>query len=67
MAFVKYSNMFKVGDIVRTTEVHDNFAGYFEVGSIVTITGVSPRGYDITDEDGNKVLECGFDGFEKVM
>ena len=64
MAYIKRNN-FGVGDMVRTTEIHSSCAGYFEIGTIVKIIGISQRGYDIEDDDGNQMFECGFSGFEK--
>ena len=59
MAFVKY-NSIKIGDEVKTTIEHVNFAGYFEVGTIVKVINITNRGYDIEDEKGNKILEIGW-------
>ena len=59
MAFVKY-NSIKIGDIVKTTIKHTSCAGYFEEGTIVKVIGVSYRGYDIEDEEGNRILEIGW-------
>ena len=67
MGFIKYDNGFKIGDKVRTTRKFESCAGYFELNSIVTIVGISERGYDIADEDGNKITECGFSGFSKDL
>jgi hypothetical protein len=65
MAFVKNSDI-KIGDAVKTTKVFSSFAGKFEKGSIVTVVGISERGYDIEDEYGNKVIEIGWDGLKKI-
>ena len=51
MAFIKTSTGYKIGDLVKTTKIHSTFEGYFEVGTIVRIIGVSERGYNI-QEDG---------------
>ena len=59
MAFVKY-NSIKIGDTVKTTVKHTNFEGYFEEGTIVKIINITNRGYDIEDEEGNKILEIGW-------
>lgn len=59
MAFVKY-NSIKIGDVVKTTVKHSNFAGYLEEGTIVKIIDITDRGYDIEDEEGNKILEIGW-------
>ena len=66
MAYVKTCNGFEKGQKVKTTRKFESCTGYFEVGSIVTIIGVGPRGYDIQDDNGNKILECGFSDFEKI-
>ena len=55
----------KVGDKVITTKKFGGFGGYFEPGSVVTIIDQGPRGYDISDESGNRVTECGWTGFKK--
>ncbi len=59
MAFVKYEDV-KVGSKVTTTVIHTNFEGYMEVGTEVTVIGISRRGYDIEDAEGNQVLEIGW-------
>ena len=59
MAFVKY-NSIKIGDTVKTTVKHSNLVGYFEEGTIVKVIGITDRGYDIEDEEGNKILEIGW-------
>lgn len=54
-----------VGKKVKLTELKDSFTGYFEVGSVVTITGIDfYRGYTFSDDEGHRVIEAGFDGFE---
>lgn len=63
MAFVKNWSP-KVGERVITTKKLESCAGYFEIGSEVTITGISERGYDIKDDEGNRMIECGWDGFK---
>lgn len=59
MAFVKYKSI-KTGDKVKTTVRHSNSAGYFEKGTIVKVIDITDRGYDIEDEEGNKILEIGW-------
>ena len=50
MAYVQNSIQSKIGKQVRLTKDIESMAGYFEVGSIVTITGVDPvRGYSFSD------------------
>ena len=64
MAYVANTDGFSVGQKVITTKKFESCGGYFEVGSLVMIIGVGPRGYDIADDAGNKILECGFTGFK---
>ena len=64
MAFVKDWTP-KIGDKVKTTKKIEIFGGYLERGSIVTIIGESNRGYDIIDDEGNELIECGWDFFRK--
>lgn len=66
MAYVN-TNENMVGKKVKLTKVKMSIMGYFEVGSIVTITDVDDvRGYTFTDSDGNSVCEAGWDGFVKL-
>jgi len=66
MAYVK-TNESKVGKQVVLTEKKKSLAGYFEKGSVVTITGVDDqRGYSFTDSEGNQVIEAGWSGFREV-
>ena len=60
MAFIKSLPSYVIGDRVVTTQVHESFSGYFEIGTKVTITGIGDRGYDIRDDEGNEVTECGW-------
>lgn len=50
-----------IGEWVKTKKLHSACNGMFTVGSDVKIIGVSERGYDIEDEDGNRMLEIGFE------
>ena len=59
MAFIKYNSP-KIGDTVITTVKHENFAGYFEKGTMVKVIDIGERGYNIEDEDGNKMTEIGW-------
>ena len=59
MAFIRH-NSIKIGDIVKTTVKHENFAGYFEKGTIVKVIDITDRGYDIEDEEGNRIIEIGW-------
>ena len=60
MAFKKYDSP-KIGDWVYTKMTHSNFEGYFEVGTKVKIIGITERGYDIEDKNGNRVLGIGWE------
>lgn len=53
-------NSIEIGDIVQTTVIHENFAGYFEIGTAVKVINIGPRGYDIQDKDGNRITEIGW-------
>lgn len=50
----------KVGETVVLQHQISCLLGTFEKGTTVKITGVSERGYDIEDEYGNKMTECGW-------
>lgn len=59
MAFVN-NEEFKIGEWYHTTKILKSLAGYFEVGTKVKLVGESNRGYDLEDEEGNRIIECGF-------
>lgn len=60
MAFVEYHKN-NIGDTVKTSLVHENFLGYFEVGTEVKIVDADPfRGYTIEDEHGHRISEIGW-------
>ena len=61
MAYVKNKNGFEIGDWVTTTKKVDSCAGYFEKGTKVKVIGISYRGYDLEDENGNRIIETGYD------
>lgn len=62
MAFIPANKQPKVGDIVILKREHSSLAGTFEVGTEVQIVGYDAlRGFDIRDEFGNTMKECGFD------
>lgn len=61
MAFVKHI-LPEIGDWVVTKKTHTNIGvGTMEVGTEVRIIGVSERGYDIEDDEGNIVCEIGWE------
>ena len=63
--FVKNNYGFEKGDRVVLTEDISSLEGTMKAGSIVTITGIGERGYDIQDNEGNRVTECGWSGFQR--
>ena len=60
MAFIRTHKSPEIGDRVKTTKEHTLGYGYFEVGTEVTVTGISERGYDIADDEGNEMVEIGW-------
>ena len=50
----------KIGDRVRLTEDITNMYMPFLKGHIFTIFDSSYRGWDLIDDDGNKMVECLF-------
>ena len=61
MAYIP-NNSPKVGEWIRLKREHSSCLGTFEAGTLVKITGTSGyRGYDIEDEFGNRMCECGWD------
>ena len=65
MAFIKNDNV-EVGDWGYTTRKVKSSSGYFEEGTKVQVTCIDEKhGYDLEDEYGNHILECGFSCFEK--
>ena len=67
MAFISTGPKSFVGKVVKLTKEKRSMEGYFEVGTIVTITECDPiRGFTFTDTDGNSVSEAGFSGFETI-
>lgn len=60
MAFIPTTNGHKVGDTVILKREHSSLAGTFEKGTEVKVIGKSERGYDIADEYGNRMTECGW-------
>lgn len=65
MAFIK-ENGVGVGDTVITTREISSYTGTFGKGTIVKIIGMSPRGYDLQDDEGNRIVECGFSSVDKI-
>jgi hypothetical protein len=65
MAFIK-NEKFEKEQWGTTTKVVECMSGYFEKDTKVKIIGVSPRGYDLEDEYGNKIYETGFCSFKPI-
>ena len=61
-------NNYKIGQKVILSRKCSCLAGtIFEKGSEVTISEIDPvLGYGFTDEDGNYIIECGWDCIERV-
>lgn len=53
-------NTCKIGSRVKLTEDISLFNKQFKKGHIFTIYGSSYRGWDLIDDDGNKMDECLF-------
>ena len=49
-----------VGEIILKHS-HTSCAGTFTRGTKVRIIGIGERGYDIADNEGHKMYECGWD------
>ena len=60
MFFHKTNNEIHIGDRVKTTVKHECFSGYFKVGSMVTVIDINDRGYDIQDDERNRIREIGW-------
>lgn len=63
--FVSDSN--KIGDKFVLKRDIEMFGGKLLKGSVMTIIGNGPRGYDFKDENGKKLLETGLLDFEKTF
>jgi hypothetical protein len=59
MAYIKHG--LEVGDTVILEREVSCMAGTFTKGSKVKIVGSSYRGYNIEDEEGNRIIEVGYD------
>lgn len=60
-AYIRNNKGKEVGDWVVLTRDISSLSGTFEKGTKVKITGTTPmRGYNIEDEYGNKMYECGW-------
>lgn len=64
MAFIK--NGPSVGDRVVLNRNVEVLAGIFEKGTVMTLLSHGERGWDMEDDEGNKLLETGLSNlFEK--
>lgn len=55
---------FKVGDKAVTARIVSSLVGYIKTGTPVEVIGISWRGYDLQDEQGNCILETGWDSIK---
>lgn len=55
------SNNTKIGDEIILKHSHSSCAGTFTRGTKVRIIDIGERGYDIADDEGHKMYECGWD------
>ena len=59
--FVKDESKIKIGDWATIVEDGvSSFSGSFEKGTRVKVIDIGPRGYDLMDEHGNKIIEAGW-------
>jgi hypothetical protein len=63
MTFIKDKT---IGDEIILKKSLGNCCETFKKGTRVKITGKSNKGYDIEDDQGNRIIECGFDIGELV-
>lgn len=67
MVWEESKDILKKGDKVKLTKDIKVMAGTMKAGTIVTVIGCTQmRGYDFEDDEGHRVIECGFKGFEKI-
>lgn len=68
MAFIPATDVLRVGDRIRITEPLETMMGMFTVGHEFIIMSHSGRGFDLQDDDGHWVIECGLiqHTFQKV-
>lgn len=63
--FIKSKQTIEVGDQVISMKKIVTLSGTFTPGHIFKVVGMSNRGYEVIDSDGNGANDAGFD-FEKV-
>lgn len=51
----------KIGTKIKLTRNVSSMAGIMMKDTIVTVTNISTRGYDIVDDEGHNIRECGWD------
>lgn len=60
MSYIRHKSP-EIGDVIKTTIIHESMSGYFEIGTEVTIIEIDPaRGYGIQDKEGNRMVEIGW-------
>ena len=57
----------EVGDRAITTREVSCMVRYFKEGTVVTITDVGSRGYDLMDEHGNVITEAGWSCVKRIQ
>ncbi len=65
MPYKEKNHEFQIGQLVELTQNVESVKGFFEKGDLVTVCDISIKGYGFEDDEGNKVIECGFDCCEK--
>jgi len=67
MTWIPNGNSIDIGDEVRLTRDIKTISGTMKAGTVVTCIGADGyRGYDFKDSEGHRIIECGFEGFEKI-
>lgn len=61
MRYIKVKSGPHVGDVVTLKHDHSSMAATFEKGTEVQIIGFGVHGYDICDQYGNTMTQCGWD------
>ena len=59
-------HIFEVGDRAIITRDVNSMTCYIKKGTVVTITDISARGYDLVDDSGNEIIECGWNCLERI-
>lgn len=61
MAFVAKSSIIPDGTRVVLKNDHESLTGILMAGTEVTVTGHDIYGYNIIDDEGHKMIDCGWD------